>query len=100
MMEDDVLLLLIAAQVAATPAPVTPARNLDNFLRLNMLMSACPTTVSPFVRVAVDDIVAASSPEVRAKVTQVRDAGRYELRLTSQQCRLMLPSAIAEARLP
>ena len=100
MMEDDVLLLMIAVQVAATPVPVTPAQNLENFLRLNMLISACPTTVSPFVRVAVDDIVAASPPEVRAMVAQVRDAGRYELRLTRRDCLALLPRAIAEARLP
>lgn len=87
-----------------TVGDVVPAPNredaLHDFIGLNMIMAACQSQVSPFLLRTVDDLARAAGPEVQEKVNEARYAGRNELHFNGRDCSVMLPQAIAKARLP
>lgn len=91
------------APVETAPAepPSTPAdQTLKDFLGLNMVMGACESSVSPFLLRLVNDYANAAGPKVEDLVREHRVIGRTELRLTRRDCAVMLPRALAKARLP
>lgn len=81
------------------PAP-QPDDALHDFVGLNMVMAACQSQVSPFLLRTVDDYARAAGPKVLERVNEARYAGRTELHLSARDCSVMLPQAIAKARLP
>jgi hypothetical protein len=96
----------IAAQTASsTTAPselALPAaeQTLKDFLGLNMVMGACESSVSPFLLRTVDDYAEAAGPKVQEMSREHRVIGRAELKFTRRDCAVMLPRALAKARLP
>lgn len=105
--------LLVAASLACATPPVfaqatvgdvapapKPGQALQDFLGLNMIMAACESQVSPLLLRTVDDYARAAGPRVQEMVNEHRYAGRNELHLSARDCVVMLPRAIAKARLP
>ena len=113
MTRESVLIAPIAALLACASTPasaqvtigdVAPAPKqedtLRDFIGLNMVMAACPSQVSPFPLRTVDEYARAAGPKVQERVNEARYAGRTELHLSARNCSVMLPQAIAKARLP